>query len=73
MVIKSEPLESPGFRRLKERLGEEGFEALRQDTLRRQREAMVGVHEPTKTRKPNKAHEVVRNTISGKLPPNIRD
>lgn len=40
----------PGFRRMMERLGPEKAEALRQDTLRRQREALEAVHQPTKPR-----------------------
>lgn len=67
--IKEEPLESPGFRRLKANLGEEGFEALRQDTLRMQREAMEGIPRLTQPRVPDAAHERVRQEISGALPP----
>lgn len=66
MPIKHEPQESPGFKRLKENLGPEGFEALRQDTLRRQEEALAGVRNPTKPKRANRAHEAVRNVIRGK-------
>jgi hypothetical protein len=66
MPINYEKIDSPGFRRLKERLGPEGFEALRQDTLRLQREALASVKPPTAVPEINADQETVRNVIRGK-------
>lgn len=41
--MKGESYKSPGWARMMDRLGPEGAEALRQDVLRRQEEALRGV------------------------------
>jgi hypothetical protein len=58
--------EGPGFRRLKERLGAEGFEALRQDTLRRQREALANATPPSEAITGRMPNDIVRDVIRGK-------
>jgi hypothetical protein len=58
--------EGPGFRRMKERMGEEGFEALRQDTLRRQREALANATPPSEAITGRMPNDIVRDVIRGK-------
>lgn len=66
MTIKhDDSREGPGFKRLKERMGPEAFEALRQDTLRRQREALAGV-DTSKPLPGNLPNDIVRDVIRGK-------
>jgi hypothetical protein len=65
MALTFEKRESSGFRRMKERLGAEKFEALRQDTLRMQREALDAVPRTT-TPITGSLHDVVRDVIRGK-------
>jgi hypothetical protein len=67
MPIKYDNLrEGPGFKRLKERMGEEAFEKLRQDTLRRQQEALANVPPPGPGISGNMPHDIVRDVIRGK-------
>ncbi len=44
--------ESPGFRRMQERLGPDAAEKLRLDTVRLQQEALKGIRPELKNRKP---------------------
>lgn len=66
-MTKTDERQSPGFRRMKERLGPDAAERLRLDTIRLQEEALASVRPARPFVKEESADfQVIRDTIKGK-------